>query len=570
MLLAEAGRARVPVWAPAAGGVELVLADRRIPMEAEKNGWWVAPTALADGIDYSFSIDGGPPLPDPRSARLPGRIHGPSRTWSAPSSVPPCEGGAKVLGGVIYELHVGTFTPEGTFQAAAAKLPLLKDLGVSTVELMPVASFDSSHGWGYDGVCPYSVHEAYGGPDGLIEFVCEAHKIGLAVCIDLVLNHLGPVGNYLAKFGPYFTERHSTPWGDGLNLDDSSTEVPRQYLVGAALRLFSVFGVDALRLDAVHQIKDNSEVHLLQELSVAVKKLSSELGRSLTLIAESDLNDVSMVRPVSEGGMGMDGQWDDDIHHALHVTFTGEQQGYYKDFADPGALCKVYEQVFYHDGSYSSFRGKNWGRPAGDVERWRFVACTQNHDQIGNRARGDRPNLTLAQAGSQGALLLLSPFTPLLFMGQEWHTKVPFTFFTSFSDPTVAQSVSAGRAREFAHMGWDEKVPDPQDLKTRDSAVLDWQNAALPAGLELRAFYKKLIVLRNDFDLANPSKPTRLQASANQIVLDRAELRLVVNRGNTDLFQYIPANVAVLPWQAHLDRSTLRLPPWSAAVLYRL
>ena len=568
MNLRQIGCGRVPVWAPAASKVELVTERGRTEMCRRQSGWWVAPTPLPDGTDYAFSLDSGPCLPDPRASLLPTSVHGPSRTWCAPASPGPLPK-VQVLGGVMYELHVGTFTPEGTLAAAAKKLPYLKELGVTCVELMPLSAFDGNVGWGYDGINPFSVHAPYGGPDGLIDFIRAAHELQLGVCIDLVLNHLGPVGNYLGQFGPYFTSRHSTPWGDGLNVDQQGLPEPREYLLHAALRLFAIFGVDALRLDAVHAIKDDSPVHLLQELSQLVNNLEQTLGRELTLIAESDLNDISMITPVTEGGLGMDGQWDDDIHHALHVAFTGESQGYYKDFSDPDALRKVYEQVFYHDGTYSSFRKRNWGRPAGNVARWRLVACDQNHDQVGNRGMGDRPNLTAAEAAAEAAMLLLSPFTPLIFMGEEWHTKVPFTFFTSFTDEDVARDVSAGRAREFASMGWADGVPDPQDLATHQKAILDWPAARSAAGARMVKFYRKLISLRQLYHLASTEVPTRLHREGGQITLDRGRVQVHVNLDQTEIGFALPKFCKSLLWNASVQGNAVTLAPKSVAVIYQ-
>ncbi|MBD3688815.1 malto-oligosyltrehalose trehalohydrolase [Nanchangia anserum] len=495
---------RVPVWAPHTTRVDLALGERRVAMESSGNGWWLAPEALADGTDYAFVLDGQGPFPDPRSRWQPHGVHGPSRTWTPPTAPTTCE--RDVLGHVIYELHVGTFTSEGTLDAAIARLDYLRDLGVATVELMPVAAFAGDAGWGYDGVGLYAVHHAYGGPEAYRRFVDAAHARGLAVCQDLVLNHLGPEGNYLAPFGPYFTSRHATPWGDGFNLDGPESAPVREYLIGAALRLVRDFGVDALRLDAVHAIADDSPTHLLAELANRIDEVRAQTGRTITVIAESDLNDYTMVTPTAEGGMGMDAQWDDDIHHALHVEFTGETQAYYEDFATPGALEKVYRDVFFHDGTYSSFRGRTWGRrvPA-TIDRRRFVAFASNHDQVGNRASGDRPqaHLSPARLAGEAALVILSPFTPMLFMGEEWACSTPFTFFTDFPDPALAQAVSEGRRREFADHGWDEgedapRVPDPQDPRTRAAAVLAWDERDEDAHARMERWYRRLIAIRAD------------------------------------------------------------------------
>lgn len=528
------GCGRVPVWAPHADTLEVDTSGTRIPMETAGGGWWVAPEPLPDGTDYAFIVDGEGPFPDPRSPFQPAGVHGPSRTWTP--SLRPCPRTSKrdILGNVFYECHVGTFTPDGTLDAAIERLGYLADLGVTTVELMPVAAFPGEAGWGYDGVGLYAVHAPYGGPDAYLRFVDAAHGLGLAVCQDLVLNHLGPEGNYLAPYGPYFTARHATPWGDGFNLDGEDAQPVREYLIGAATRLVEVFGVDALRLDAVHAIIDDSEQHLLAELSDRVR----QGPRPCVLIAESDLNDYTMVEPTEVGGKGMDAQWNDDIHHALHVEFTGETHAYYADFATPGTLEKVYRKVFFHDGTHSSFRGSAWGRPVPDrIERRRFVAFTSNHDQVGNRAIGDRPQarLTPAQAAGEAALVLLSPFTPMLFMGEEWAASTPFQFFTDFPDPHLASAVSEGRLQEFAGHDWDTiydsppVVPDPQAPSTLEASRLNWQERSGAAHGRMEAWYRRLIKVRESIKDAG----SWLRRSDDLIVLERGDLTCYVSRAAT-------------------------------------
>ncbi|WP_156159076.1 malto-oligosyltrehalose trehalohydrolase [Demequina gelatinilytica] len=472
--------APVRVWAPAASRVEVLVgpADEAVVdvMHPDADGWWEGP-ALADGTDYAFAVDGAGPFPDPRSAWQPYGVHGASRvfdargfTWTDASWA-----GRTALGAVTYELHVGTFTPRGTLDAIDDRQ--LRDLasrGVEMIELMPLAAFPGSRGWGYDGVALYSVHDAYGGPAALQRFVDRAHGIGLGVCLDMVYNHLGPDGNYLAQFGPYFTDAHETPWGWAVNLDQDGATGMRAFIVDNATRWFEDFHLDALRLDAVHALVDDSERHILAELADTVEALSDRLGRPLSLVAESDLNDAAMVTPTAEGGLGMTAQWADDVHHALHAYLTGETHGYYGDFGSISALDKAYRSVFVHDGGFSSFRGKDWGAPVPDsVDRHRFVVFASNHDQVGNRALGDRPASRLspgAQAASL-ALVLLSPFTPMLFMGEEYGETRPFMFFTDHDEP-LGSAVSEGRMHEFAGHGWEElyggsvSVPDPQDRQT--------------------------------------------------------------------------------------------------------
>ncbi len=386
------------VWAPYASAVELVRGDDRTPMARADDGWWDSGVAPVSGERYAFSVDGGEPRPDPRGAALPDGPHGHS-AWFDPGEHAWADGdwpGVDLAGSVVYELHVGTFTTEGTLDAAAARLDHLVDLGADVVELLPLASFPGRHNWGYDGVAPYSVHETYGGPAALQRFVDAAHARGLGVCLDVVYNHLGPDGNYLGELGPYFTDRHATPWGQALNLDGRDSDQVRRWVLDNVQQWLRDFHVDGLRLDAVHELHDDSATHVLEEMSREVDELAARTGRTRWLIAESDRNDPGTVTPRGAGdavgGLGVHAQWADDIHHALHVALTGEQQGYYADFAAPDALAKTLRTPFFHDGTYSTFRGRRHGRPvqAETMPGWRFVASLQTHDQVGNRAQGDR------------------------------------------------------------------------------------------------------------------------------------------------------------------------------------
>ena len=518
----------IEVWAPHPERVELTWTGTRgeqvatgtDAMVPTGDGWWRwegEPTAY-DVFDYVFVLDGAEPaLPDPRSAWQPHGVHGPSRWFDAEAFAwsdgdwRGTRSGAGVLGGIIYELHVGTFTAAGTLDAAIDRLDHLMELGVDLVELMPLAAFPGEWGWGYDGVALYAVHDRYGGPAALQRFVDAAHARGLGVCLDVVHNHLGPSGNYLQRFGPYFTDTHHTPWGAAVNLDAPGSEQVRAFLIGQAQRWFRDFHVDALRLDAVHELKDDSGRHFLAELSDATAALAGELGRPLDLIAESDLNDVRMVAPTAFGGLGMTAQWDDDIHHALHVALTGEREGYYEDFGGGTAtlpeagpltvLQTVLERGFLHDGRHSSFRGRTWGVPI-DREAFdgrRLLAYLQTHDQVGNRAVGDRISATITPGlqACGAALMLLGPGTPMLFMGEEWGASTPFAFFTSFEDSWLADAVREGRRAEFAAHGWGpEAVPDPQDPATRDASVLDWGEAGTGDHARLLRWYADLIALR--------------------------------------------------------------------------
>ena len=524
------------VWAPLAESVEVEWsavpepADgspgapaRREPMTPTGDGWWRwdgdHAASEASVIDYAFVLDGAEQaLPDPRSAWQPHGVHGPSRTfdassfdwsddgWSGPRS------GAGVLGSVVYELHLGTFTPEGTLDAAVARLDHLSSLGVDVVQLMPVSAFPGRWGWGYDGVDLWAVHDGYGGPAALQRFVDACHARGLGVALDVVHNHLGASGNYLSRFGPYFTEGHHTPWGPAVNLDHAGSPEVRRFLIESVLRWFSDFHVDALRLDAVHELKDDSQPHYLAELSDSVATLSTVLGRPLDLVAESDLNDTSMVTPTAEGGRGMTAQWDDDVHHALHVALTGEAHGYYADFAGGGArdeagplavLAKVLTHGFLHDGTMSTFRGRPWGSPV-DVEHLdarRLLGYLQTHDQVGNRMTGDRVSAAVPPGvqAAGAALYLLAPTTPMVFMGEEWAASTPWQFFTSFDDEVLADAVRRGRRAEFGAHGWSEDaVPDPQDPATRDASVLNWAEGDEPEHARVLRWYTDCIALRRE------------------------------------------------------------------------
>lgn len=459
------------VWAPEADSVGLRLAGELRAMERDpaRMGWWTTEAEAADGDRYGFVLDDGPVLPDPRSRRQPDGPDGESAVVDQKAYAWRTEWAGRGLpGAVLYELHVGTYTGEGTFDAAAARLPHLAELGVTHVSLMPVCPFPGTHGWGYEGVSLWAVHEPYGGPEGLKRFVDTAHGLGLAVVLDVVHNHLGPSGNYLPAFGPYFTETHHTPWGAAVNLDAAGSDEVRAYLLGSALGWLRDYRLDGLRLDAVHALADNRALTFLEELSAAVDALAAELGRPLPLIAESDRCDPRTTTPRPAGGIGLHAQWNDDFHHALHTALTGESQGYYADFAAAPltALAKTVTSAFFHNGTYSSFRGRAHGRPV-DIARTaatRFVGYAQTHDQIGNRALGDRLSASLSPGllACAAALVLTGPFTPMLFMGEEWGARTPWQFFTDHTDPALAEAVRSGRRREFAAHGWAA-----DDIRTR-------------------------------------------------------------------------------------------------------
>ena len=523
-----------------------------IDLEPAGRGWWMADVTRAlPGRDYGFLLDDDEQvLPDPRSRRQPRGVHQPSRFYAddfawTDAGWP----GHGLPDSVFYELHIGTFTQEGTFDAAIERLGHLVGLGITHVEILPVNDFNGEWNWGYDGVLWYAVHEAYGGPDGLKRLVDACHGAGLAVTLDVVYNHLGASGNYLQRYGPYLKPGHST-WGDLVNLDGESAGPVREYIIDNALMWLSEFHVDALRLDAVHALQDTSDLHLLAELSARVGALSTELGRPLVLIAESDLNDPIMFTEPGEGGYGgygLDGQWDDDVHHALHALLSGERQGYYGDFGTLSALAKVLTRAFFHDGTYSSFRGRNHGRPV-DVGRtpgYRFVVCLQNHDQVGNRAAGDRlPRIVPPDLLKVGATLLLtSPFTPLLFMGEEWAAGTPWPFFTSHPQPELAEVTATGRIAEFADHGWDiAQVVNPQDPAAFTSARLRWPERQEPGHAEILALYRQLLRLRREHpDLADP----RLDRVG--VDFDEDARWVIVHRGAFDVLANLSDHAQPLP-----------------------
>lgn len=540
------------VWAPDAVMVEVEVDGASHPMERVpgRSGWW-----RGEGPEgrYGFRLDGGRALPDPRSPRQPDGPDGLSQAvdhsafrWSDIHWH-----GRPLPGAVVYELHIGTFTPGGTFDSAIERLDHLASLGVDFVELMPVCPFPGRYGWGYDGVSLWAVHEPYGGPEGLKRFVDAAHRRGLGVILDVVHNHLGPSGNYLPLFGPYFTDRHRTPWGAAVNLDAPGSDEVRGYLIGSALSWLRDYRIDGLRLDAVHALADDRAVHFLEELAAEVSKLAESTGRPLFLIAESDLNDPRTTNPRQAGGFGLTAQWSDDFHHALHTLLTGESQGYYGDFARSPyrAVAKTLTRGFFHDGTWSSFRERSHGRPFPAAYGHRLLGYLQTHDQIGNRAVGDRLSASLppGQLAAGAALVLTSPFTPMLFMGEEWGASTPWQYFTDHTDPELAEAVRRGRRREFAEHGWSaEQVPDPQARSTVLGSVLDWSELAREPHAELLDWYRRLISLRRSHpELADPD------LSAVRVEYDEEEHWLVMHRGPYRVMVHLDGD---RPQRVPLDR----------------
>ncbi len=522
------------VWAPDKT-VRLSVAGEDREMERGDDGWWRLDVPSAGpGADYAYRLpEVEAPLPDPRSPWQPQGVHGPSRVYdhSAFGWTDEAWTGRQLPGAVLYELHIGTFTAEGTFDSAIDRLDHLVELGVDLVELLPVNSFNGEYNWGYDGVAWYAPHEAYGGPDGLKRFVDAAHDRGLGVVLDVVYNHFGPSGAYAPMFAPYLSSAGANPWGSSVNLDGPGADEVRRYIIDNVLMWLRDYHVDGLRLDAVHALADHSAINLLEQMAVEVESLSTALNRPLSLIAESDLNDPQLITPREAGGYGLNAQWDDDVHHVLHALLTGERQGYYGDFGSLESLETVLTGAFFHAGTFSSFRGRRHGRPV-DRSRTpghRFVAFLQDHDQIGNRAIGDRISATLSPGLLKvgATLLLTSPFTPMLFMGEEWAASSPWQFFTSHPEPELAAAVQNGRRREFAAHGWAEaEVPDPQDPETFRRSKLDWDELGKPGHVEILGLYKRLIALRR-------SRPELTDPWLDKVEVWHGDQHLVVRRGHT-------------------------------------
>ncbi|HZA32795.1 MAG TPA: malto-oligosyltrehalose trehalohydrolase [Propionibacteriaceae bacterium] len=541
------------VWAPRPERVAMLVRPASEPdqpgtvvaMQRDEEGWWrpaeTLPAFTAGEVRYGYLLnDADTPLPDPRSRRQPDGVHALSQTFD-PSAFGWSDArwyGRQLAGGVIYELHVGTFTPAGTLISAIQRLDHLVELGVDFVELMPVNAFNGTHGWGYDGVAWYAVHEAYGGPRAYQQFVDACHSRGLAVIQDVVYNHLGPSGNYLPQYGPYLTENAASTWGAAINLDGEHSDEVRHYILDNATMWLRDYHVDGLRLDAVHALYDARAVHLLEDLAMETGALSAALGKPFPLIAESDLNDPRLITSREAGGYGLTAQWSDDFHHALYVSLTGDKTGYYADFDSAAALAKVFEQGFFHTGTRSSFRGRSHGHPI-DTWRtatWRLVVCSDNHDQIGNRADGMRLSGKIddQQLALAAVITLLSPFTPMIFMGEEWGARTPWQFFTSHPEPELAELIRTGRIEEFAAMEWDTSaVPDPQDPATFERSKLNWGELDSERSAQLLDLNRRLIRLRRDHpDLTDPRFDHSTTASDHLrgwLLVERGEMIIVAN-----------------------------------------
>ncbi|MFW5733985.1 MAG: malto-oligosyltrehalose trehalohydrolase [Oceanidesulfovibrio sp.] len=535
-----------------------------VPMQAVGKGYWLAETDRArPGSRYRFRLtypDGSSvDRADPASHLQLEDVHGPStvvdhetHVWEHGHFAPPL-----LEETIIYELHVGAFTAEGTFDAAADKLDHLTDLGVTAVEIMPVAQFPGSRNWGYDGVYPFAVHPAYGGPEGLKCFVDACHGRGFAVILDVVYNHLGPEGNYLRDFGPYFTFAYKTPWGEAVNFDGPGSDGVRNYFIENALHWLDRYRIDALRLDATHAIYDRRPMHILAEIAEAVEKLAAHRGRRLMVMAESDLNDPRLIRPRSADGLGMDAVWCDDFHHAVHALLTDEREGYYMDYGRAQDVARSMEKGFVYTGQYSPFREHGHGAPCPEADPARFITCIQNHDQVGNRMLGERlaSLVDFESCKCAAAMLLLAPQIPMLFMGEEYAEDNPFLYFISHLDSGLVEAVRQGRKKEFAHFMGGGEPPDPQSEETYAASRLDWAKAGSERGRTMLAWYKALIRLRRSQPRPEPGETRACLLDSGAVLrLERgAELVAFYNLDDNITFQKLSAHMPPGEWRTSLD-----------------
>jgi maltooligosyltrehalose trehalohydrolase len=532
------------VWAPRCQSVEVVIEGRRpMPLTPREEGLFeLAVPGIAAAMRYQYRLDGERYRPDPVSRFQPEGVHGPSVVVDAARFPWTDQGfrGHALADLVFYELHVGTFTAAGTFEAVIPHLPHLVDLGVTAIELMPVAEFPGSRNWGYDGVHLYAPQSTYGGPRGLRRLVDAAHGHGLSVILDVVYNHLGPEGNYLAEYGPYFTDRYKTPWGTAVNFDGPDSPGVRRHFIDNARYWVREFHLDGLRLDAIHSIFDAGPAHILTAAAEAAREEARRLDRPVHVVAESHDNDRRIVLPAAEGGLGLDAVWADDFHHAVHCRLTSERSGYYCDFPGGRGLARALAEGFAFQGEASEYFGRSRGTPSADLSGEHFVVCLQNHDQVGNRAQGDRLStiVSLAAAKMAAALLFSAPALPLLFMGEEYGETSPFQFFTSYLDPALVEAVRRGRAVEFARFGWEGKIPDPSEPATFLRSRLSHPLAGAPRHRELRDYYRQWLSLRRNHPALGALGKERTQcevdATDSVLTLSRqgdgtAGVRLVAN-----------------------------------------
>ncbi len=516
----EHGSAEITVWSPLANAVSLQTNGASIPLQKGEMGYWHGTTTdFKEGSLYKIKVDDGAPLPDPASLSQPNGVHNESEAVNL-LAFNWLEGqwdNLPLEDYILYELHVGTFSEEGTFAAAAEKLDHLVELGITAIEIMPVAQFPGDRNWGYDGAFPFAVQDSYGGPRGLHAFVNACHQKGLAVILDVVYNHLGPEGAYLGAFGPYFTGKYSTPWGHAINFDDQWCDGVRRYFIENALMWFRDFHIDALRLDAVHAIKDFSPVHILQEIRLRVNELMVQTGKKHYLIVELDLNDTRFINPVEKGGYGMDAQWVDEFHHALRVSTGQAGTGYYSDFTGIGHLAKAYRDAYVYDGQWSPHRNKTFGVKAENSPGQQFIVFSQNHDQVGNRMLGERTSQLVSFETQKllAAAVMLSPFLPMLFMGEEWSEPNPFQYFVSHTDPDLAEAVRRGRKAEFAAFHAEGEAPDPMAEATFQSSKLQWNLLQEGQHKTMLAYYKTLIRLRKENTALKKPDRRNLTVTAN-------------------------------------------------------
>ena len=500
----------VRVWAPFADRVALRHGGQTLPLLHDGNYWQITTQQLQPGDRYSFLLNGHLERPDPASLAQPEGVHGPSQTvdvatfkWTddAWRNLP-------LEDYLLYELHTGTFTPEGTFAAIETRLDYLLELGINAVEIMPVAQFPGTRNWGYDGVFPFAVQNSYGGATGLQHLVDACHHRGLAVVLDVVYNHLGPEGNYLGNYGPYFTNKYRTPWGDAMNFDDDYCDSVRRYFIENVLMWFRDFHIDALRLDAVHAIHDASALHILREIKQYIDQLMLETGRRHYLVIESDQNETRFIQPIAADGYGMDAQWNDEFHHALRVTAGGERTGYYADYDGIRHLAKAYCDAYVYDGRYMPRRARIVGKPTGGLAGYQFVVFSQNHDQIGNRMLGERPGelVSFSMQKLMAGAVMSSPYLPMLFMGEEWGELNPFLYFVSHSDPALVEAVRQGRKAEFAAFQTPVEAPDPQAEATFERSKLRWSRLGGEPHQTLFRYYQTLLKLRKQSPLRHPNR----------------------------------------------------------------
>jgi maltooligosyltrehalose trehalohydrolase len=574
------------VWAPLKKKVAVKIEDRVYPMQGpnDRGYWKVDVEEAGPGTDYGFLLDDDEMVyPDPRSLWQPNGVHKPSRvydqnafhwedaTWQGPP----------LTGAVIYELHIGTFTPEGTFDAAIEKLDYLFQLGITHIEVMPVAEAAGNRGWGYDGVDLFASSSCYGGPDAFKRFVNAAHKQGIGVILDVVYNHFGPVGNYTGKFAPYTTDKHKTPWGDAVNLEDRGSDEVRKFFSDNALMWMRDFHVDGLRLDAIHELVDRSAVHFLEQLAANVYNLSATVGRRLVLIAESDLNNPCIVRPIEANGYGMDAQWSDDFHHSLFTLLHvdgDKSSGYYSDFGDFECLAKSLKDMFVYDGKYSEYRKRHHGRPVDSLSAHHFIGFIQNHDQVGNRATGDRLQHIVGVARTKVALgiVMTAPFIPMLFQGEEYAASTPFLYFADHEDPEMAKLVSEGRKKEFAAFGWDEtQIPNPEDMDTFTKSKLNWAEADQGLHKDMFEWTSRLIHIRRNSISLNDGDRGHIKVTFDEdnrwLRMDRNLVSVFANLGSGPCLFKVGKEyellLASIGEYTHVEDGHLTLPPDGFAIV---